>query len=278
MAALVAAALVGCVAGGSGDEAGTQEACGLVPDPGDCDAAFERYYYDPAARRCAPFTWGGCDGVVPFNALTECQGACEPCEAFFATTTPQPTHAPVAISLRNDSAAPIYLRAYTPGGGAVGFRAQTFALRPLGAEEPLITAPNDCDFPCALFDNEDCGNACSDAGPPPGPIVIQPGATYTGAWSGQQFADVAVPDRCLPESCPSGLQCGRWLNAASGEYTVTAAVATAWNCLNVPCTCTPNAEGWCQIDAVEGQNGPVDTVELSGSLTLPGGPLALVYP
>lgn len=80
----------------------------------------------PAPRRwwaaALPFTWGGCDGVVPFSALTDCQGACEPWDAFSAATTPAPTHAATEISIRNDSAQAIYLRAYTPASDAVGFR------------------------------------------------------------------------------------------------------------------------------------------------------------
>jgi hypothetical protein len=50
--------------------------CSLDPDPGPCYAYARRYYYDFASRRCKEFTWGGCDGVVPFNTLQECQ-ACE---------------------------------------------------------------------------------------------------------------------------------------------------------------------------------------------------------
>lgn len=278
IAGLCAALLLGCVKEGGGDEAGQGEQCALAPDPGDCDAAFERYAYDAASQRCLPFTWGGCDGVVPFNDLTACQRTCEPCEAFFATMTPAPTHAELGLTVRNGSAAPIFLRAHTPGGGAVGFRAQTFEISRLGAEDPLITAPNDCDFPCALFDNADCGNACSDAGFPPGPILIQPGATFKGAWSGLHFAQVEVPSRCLPEACSTGLQCGRWLNAAPGDFTATIAVATAWNCVDpMTCTCTPNADGWCQLDSSAAQGGPVDAAPLSAEFTFPGGPVELVY-
>ena len=276
---LVAAALVGCVLEGNGDDAGQTEACSLAPDPGDCNAAFEMYAFDAGAQRCVPFTWGGCDGLVPFSALTECQGACEPCEAFFATTSPAPTHAPTEISIRNASAQPIYLRAHTPGGGAVGFRAQMVSLTPLGASEPLITAPNDCDFPCAAFDNPECGNACSDAGFPPGPILLQPGATYKGAWSGQFFGQVTLPDRCLPTACASGQKCGRWLDAAPGDFSATIAAATAWNCVDpMMCTCTPNADGWCQLDGFAAQGGPIDPMGLTENLSFPGGSVEFVLP
>lgn len=278
--AALAAALPACpfFGGGGGDDAGINEQCDLTPDPGDCDAAFERYAFDAASQRCVPFTWGGCDGVVPFVDLTTCQGDCEPCEAFFATTTPAPTHPEIALSVRNDSAAPIFLRAHTPGGGAVGWRAQTFQISHLGAEDPLVTAPNDCDFPCKLYDNAMCGNACSDAGFPPGPILIQPGATFAGAWSGLHFGQVALPSRCLPAACEAGLECGRWLNVMPGDFTAAIAVATQWSCTDpMQCTCTPNADGWCQLDAFVAQNGPVDAVGLTSDFSFPGATVEFVY-
>ncbi|QNH63149.1 BPTI/Kunitz domain-containing protein [Hymenobacter sediminicola] len=47
-------------------------ACLLVPDQGMCNAAMVRYYFDPIEKKCKPFTWGGCNGVVPFVTLQEC--------------------------------------------------------------------------------------------------------------------------------------------------------------------------------------------------------------
>lgn len=47
--------------------------CNLVPDPGLCDAAIRKYYYDKTEGKCKEFTWGGCGGVVPFNTMEECR-------------------------------------------------------------------------------------------------------------------------------------------------------------------------------------------------------------
>ena len=47
-------------------------ACTLVPEPGPCNAAFVRYYYDPKEKKCKEFVWGGCNGVVPFATLQAC--------------------------------------------------------------------------------------------------------------------------------------------------------------------------------------------------------------
>ena len=46
--------------------------CALTPDPGMCQAAIPRYYYDTEAGKCREFTWGGCAGVVPFETMEEC--------------------------------------------------------------------------------------------------------------------------------------------------------------------------------------------------------------
>lgn len=52
------------------------ESCFLVPDPGLCQAAFPRYYYNSETDKCTQFLWGGCEGVVPFETLEECKNAC----------------------------------------------------------------------------------------------------------------------------------------------------------------------------------------------------------
>ncbi len=51
--------------------------CNLVPDSGPCEAAIPRYYFDQSEWMCKEFTWGGCDGVVPFETLELCQSSCE---------------------------------------------------------------------------------------------------------------------------------------------------------------------------------------------------------
>lgn len=50
--------------------------CFLVPETGPCMALFKKYYFDPATETCESFTWGGCQGVVPFGTLAACQAAC----------------------------------------------------------------------------------------------------------------------------------------------------------------------------------------------------------
>ena len=55
------------------------EACLLKPESGPCKGAFNYYYYDKTKKKCATFIYGGCQGVVPFKTLEECQEGCN-CE------------------------------------------------------------------------------------------------------------------------------------------------------------------------------------------------------
>ena len=50
--------------------------CNLVPEAGNCYAMFSRYYFDTEANECKEFIWGGCDGVVPFDTMEECENEC----------------------------------------------------------------------------------------------------------------------------------------------------------------------------------------------------------
>lgn len=51
--------------------------CALTPDPGTCEALIPKYYFDAEKGKCREFMWGGCDGVVPFNTLEECEACLE---------------------------------------------------------------------------------------------------------------------------------------------------------------------------------------------------------
>lgn len=54
-------------------ECANSERCRLEPDAGPCLAAMPKYYYDKKEKRCKEFTYGGCQGVVPFETLEECK-------------------------------------------------------------------------------------------------------------------------------------------------------------------------------------------------------------
>ncbi|MCK6575460.1 BPTI/Kunitz-type proteinase inhibitor domain-containing protein, partial [Myxococcota bacterium] len=51
--------------------------CGLPADPGLCNAAFRRFYFNPATGTCEGFVWGGCGGNENnFETLEACEAAC----------------------------------------------------------------------------------------------------------------------------------------------------------------------------------------------------------
>jgi hypothetical protein len=50
--------------------------CDLKPDKGNCRAMITKYYFDKEEGRCKEFSWGGCNGTVPFETLE----ACNECE------------------------------------------------------------------------------------------------------------------------------------------------------------------------------------------------------
>ena len=53
------------------------EDCNSIPDPGICLAYFQTFYFDQTTSQCEESYWGGCDGVVPFWTLEDCQNSCE---------------------------------------------------------------------------------------------------------------------------------------------------------------------------------------------------------
>ncbi len=47
--------------------------CDLTPESGPCEAAIEKYFFDSEDQVCKPFIWGGCEGIVPFDTMEDCQ-------------------------------------------------------------------------------------------------------------------------------------------------------------------------------------------------------------
>ncbi|KAI9014613.1 hypothetical protein BC832DRAFT_160154 [Gaertneriomyces semiglobifer] len=52
------------------------EQCLKKPDVGPCRGSFPKYYYDGDRGECALFTYGGCDGSVPFESIEDCRTTC----------------------------------------------------------------------------------------------------------------------------------------------------------------------------------------------------------
>ncbi|XP_049871161.1 kunitz-type U19-barytoxin-Tl1a-like [Pectinophora gossypiella] len=51
--------------------------CLLKPDKGPCRGNLKMFFFDPSAKSCAVFEWGGCQGNGNrFDTLTECTSTC----------------------------------------------------------------------------------------------------------------------------------------------------------------------------------------------------------
>lgn len=53
------------------------DVCTLSVDPGPCQGALRRYYFDTETQQCLPFLYGGCQGNANrFRTLDECNEQC----------------------------------------------------------------------------------------------------------------------------------------------------------------------------------------------------------
>ncbi len=52
------------------------EQCMVEPVQGPCEALIYKFYYDIDDGECKQFLWGGCDGVVPFETMENCEETC----------------------------------------------------------------------------------------------------------------------------------------------------------------------------------------------------------
>ncbi|MGB1017052.1 MAG: BPTI/Kunitz-type proteinase inhibitor domain-containing protein [Nannocystaceae bacterium] len=223
--------------------------CLLEPEVGPCEAAIPMWAYQPQSGECYEWSYGGCDGVVPFESRDTCQSTCEPCELLGGSKKPAPAATPVPIVVRNNSADGVWMQSFEPNNGIVGYRLQPIQITPKGAEEPLITVPNNCDEGYELtpfMETQACSGNCTDEGPPPDPIYIAPGGIYPTTWDGQSFSEkMILPTRCWPEGCDvDEIRVGRWQNVDEVSFTAAAVIGTI-TCDD--CSCEPNADGWCSL-------------------------------
>ena len=53
------------------------DSCNVPADPGPCRGSFLKIFYDPNARACREFRYGGCDGNANrFSNVPECESVC----------------------------------------------------------------------------------------------------------------------------------------------------------------------------------------------------------
>jgi hypothetical protein len=201
------------------------------------------------------------------------EGSCEP------LTLEVPDEPIVAVVLENHGADTIYV------DGARGLEQPwclgiilPFLVERIDTGEIMRPEEGWCTSVCSkLADWYFCdGGACPPECPShPGPIRIEPGGTYTIAWTAVVYRNVELPEHCVgcDEPITLGCQVPEPLDAGT-EYAFRAWAGSAPDCSE--CDCEPDAEGSCVLDAVDaGVVGPL----ASATATTTGKPdtLSIVF-
>ncbi len=198
------------------------------------------------------------------------------CEPFFAPNS-SPDE-PVGLTIRNNRDEGVWVRGYQPSNDALGFRKLVIEVALLGSDEPLLTAPNPCDFTCRGFliggDFGVCSASCTNGGGNPGMIYIAPGGVFFESWEGNYLIEGIPPQECW--ECEVG-ECLYPVQANVGEYEARAFVAAELECKGEGCTCLPNAEGWCRLEeGDERTQALIDPLTITQAFVLPGELVELV--
>lgn len=204
----------GGTASTSGEDTGT---------PTDSNAASDGSMTVPETTTVDPTSTGG-------------GGAC----AEYDDAVPVPE---VKVSLRNDGSVPVFLL-------HVNFCAPVQLVEISGPDAaPAFQWMDDvCDFTCGEAIDGSCG-ACPPFCPEDKILMIAPGGTHSFAWTGSVFTQTALSLECGAAEC--GDSCLKVTQAADGDYTLVARASTSAIVCTDPnvCTCTPNDEGWCDVQA-----------------------------
>lgn len=158
--------------------------------------------------------------------------------AEFEDVDPAPA---VQISLHNAGSAPVFLFHVT-------FCDSVPLVEMSGpdSDAPTPWTRPTCSFTCGQVIEGICG--CPAICPTDTILMIAPGGTHSFAWTGAIFNEVALPLQC---GADCGDSCLRQTQAASGIYKMIARAATTAIICEDPnvCTCEPNIDGWCDVQA-----------------------------
>lgn len=116
--------------------------------------------------------------------------------------------------------------------------------------DSLVFRATICDYTC----NEQFEGTClcaADCALAP-TIRIEAGGKFTYTWDGGVYTGVQPPEACFTQDCGPG--CNRNEPAPAGDYVFATQVgADVMGCVDTPdlCTCTPNADGWCELPSVD---------------------------
>jgi hypothetical protein len=147
----------------------------------------------------------------------------------------------VKISLHNDGSDAVFL-----------FHASSCAQVPLievfssDSDAPTRWFHDVCEITCGQAIQGAC--ACPPFCPADAILMIAPGGTHTFPWDGAALRDVPLPLEC---GADCGDSCLKVEQEEAGSYMLVARASTSAIVCADPdvCTCEPNAEGWCDVQA-----------------------------
>ncbi|MCA9710477.1 MAG: hypothetical protein KDK70_31845, partial [Myxococcales bacterium] len=90
----------------------------------------------------------------------------------------------------------------------------------------------------------ECG--CLANCPAPVTIALMPGGTYETSWEGWVAQVTEASEACAGE-CAG--ECSLRVPPATGPMQLLVGLATTLDC-DENCTCTPNAQGWCELPGI----------------------------
>ncbi|MFO0567317.1 MAG: hypothetical protein U0263_16790 [Polyangiaceae bacterium] len=178
----------------------------------------------------------------------------------------EPLPTSVTIRVVNKRATPIYV-----GGGSGCGNEPLYTLSGPGGLVAL--SPGGCGFTCEALQAH--GDMCPDACFLPPTIFIAPGGSFDTAWAGTSYEAATMPASCYFEPQYALPTCNRRRVADPANYVAKVDAGSALTCLDVGmCSCTPDAQGSCEITYGGTPSG--DALTASATFTMPGSSVVMV--
>lgn len=211
----------------------------------------------------------GLAGCGPSRALDDDAGtgesaddgedADDPCDAFLDDAEgPRYT----LIEVFNGGTEPVYLTGIEP--------CEFARLQITEADAEDVSGPHwparRCEPTCeAVFEGDELG--CDLSCPYATPVKVAPGGRYVVSWDGRLQTPGQPPDACCDGEVCFG-PCFTALAVREGDLEATVHVATDLSCMSASCDCTPNADGWCEVDGLF-DGDPTQAIPASVGFTAP---------
>lgn len=148
---------------------------------------------------------------------------------------------PIPLTVFNAREVPIFLTS------AVSCQPEYFEIVSKVEGMPGQWSGPHCSFTCEDVMAGACG--CTADCPVAPTIRIEPGGAYELSWSGAVLRETALPTECASQDCLADTCRVARAAAPGGLYEATLALVESPQCGDTECTCTPNADGWCQLES-----------------------------